>query len=97
MFGFFGLLILVFSPLFIFAARLWSYTLYRDQDKEKHVFIYSVAAFGSSLGFALLLMLHPFSTELSEWGIWIIMTSALSVLSHQFTFGNKVQQTEASG
>ena len=97
LFGFFGLLILVFSPLFIFAARLWSYTLYSEQDKEKHVFIYSVAAFGSSLGFALLLMLHPFSTELSEWGIWIIMSSALSVLSHQFTFGNKVQQTEASG
>lgn len=89
--GLIGLLILVFTPLLIFISRLWRYAKY--QYKEKQVFIYSVAAFGGSLGFALLLMLHPFSTELSEWGIWMIMTSALSVLSHQFLVGEQGPQS----
>ena len=63
------------------------------EHKAKYIFIYAIAALGGSLGFALLLMLHPFSTELSEWGIWILMTSALSVLSRQFIMSEHVQVT----
>ena len=89
--GFIGLLILIFSPLLIFAIRLCRYAMH--EHKAKYIFIYAIAALGGSLGFALLLMLHPFSTELSEWGIWILMTSALSVLSRQFIMSEHVQVT----
>ena len=87
--GFLGLLILVISPLLIFSLRLWRYAV--GENKTRDTFIYAIAAFGGSLGFTLLLMLHPFSTELSEWGIWIIMASALSVLSRQRVISDQVQ------
>ena len=87
--GFLGLSLLVISPLLIFSLRLWRYAA--GEDKSRHTFIYATAAFGGALGFTLLLMLHPFSTELSEWGIWIIMASALSVLSRQLVISNQIQ------
>ena len=91
--GFVGLFVLVFSPLLVYAVRIGRYIL--CEHKVKQIFVYSIAAYGGSLGFALLLMLHPFSTELSEWGIWIVMTSALTVVSHQLAVNTQVERLES--
>ena len=76
--GFIGMTILMFSPIVFFLKRLRSYRL--SDDKSVMTIAYAVAAFGGAAGYAFLMMLHPFSTELSEWGIWIIMVSVLSSL-----------------
>lgn len=40
-------------------------------------------------------MLHPLSTELSEWGIWIVMVSILSVFSKHVDVNELNVQAEA--
>ncbi len=74
--GFVGMFVLMFSPLFIFLWRLRGFRL--TNNKSVMTVAYAIAAFGGASGYAFLMMLHPFSTELSEWGIWIIMVSVLS-------------------
>ena len=95
--GFASLSVLIFLPVLMFLLRCASCFFSRNKSIDKAVFAYAVAAFGGSISFALLLMLHPFSTELSEWGIWILMASALSVLSKRMINNNKVEcvQSEA--
>lgn len=81
--GLMGLAILMFSPVLFFFTRLYKYSALKY--KPARDLAYAVAAFGGVAGYILLLMLHPFSTELSEWGIWIVMVSALSVMSQRMT------------
>lgn len=83
MLGFVGITVLIISPICFFIARLTSASS-RGIRSTLNI-AYSIAAFGGVLGFALLLMLHPFSTELSEWGIWILMVSLLSTFSQRIT------------
>lgn len=86
--GFIGLVILMFSPVFIFIGKLIDLTLLPIRSTEN--LAYSIAAFGGVLGYVLLMMLHPFSTELSEWGIWILMVSILSAFSQKVAGENEV-------
>lgn len=77
--GFIGMAILMFSPVFFFLGKLITYRLQGVTSVAN--LAYSIAAFGGVLGYAFLMMLHPFSTELSEWGIWALMVSLLSTFS----------------
>lgn len=76
--GFIGLTVLMCSPVIFFLGKLISF-----KNKSSVNLVYSIAAFGGVSGYGLLMMLHPFSTELSEWGIWILMVSMLSTFSRR--------------
>ncbi|MQT71596.1 hypothetical protein GHO43_26870 [Pseudomonas sp. FSL R10-0071] len=69
----------MFYPVFFFLGKLITYRLQGVTSVAN--LAYSIAAFGGVLGYAFLMMLHPFSTELSEWGIWALMVSLLSTFS----------------
>ncbi len=85
--GFLGMTVLMCSPVFFFLGKL---IVFRNKSPEN--LAYSIAAFGGVLGYALLMMLHPFSTELSEWGIWILMVSMLSTFTRRMvSYGDNVQ------
>lgn len=87
--GFTGMTILMFTPVLFFIGKIMTF---RSQDiKSNKDLAYSIAAFGGVLGYALLMMLHPFSTELSEWGIWAVMVSLLSTFSWRMVSTGDVQ------
>lgn len=87
--GFTGLIMLMFAPVFFFLGKIMTF---RSQEiKSNKDLAYSIAAFGGVLGYALLMMLHPFSTELSEWGIWAVMVSLLSTFSLRMVSTDDVQ------
>lgn len=87
--GFTGMIMLMFAPVFFFLGKIMTF---RSQDiKSNKDLAYSIAAFGGVLGYALLMMLHPFSTELSEWGIWAVMVSLLSTFSWRMVSTDDVQ------
>ena len=74
--GFLSIVYILLCPFIVFFIRMFKKPL-----KQKKLFCYVVVALAGCLGYAFLLMLHPFSTELSEWGIWIVMVSASSSLT----------------
>lgn len=87
--GFTGVIILMFTPVLFFLGKIMTF---RSQDiKSNKDLAYSIASFGGVLGYALLMMLHPFSTELSEWGIWAVMVSLLSTFSWRMVSTDDVQ------
>ena len=87
--GFTGMIMLMFAPVFFFLGKIMTF---RSQDiKSNKDLAYSIAAFGGVLGYALLMMLHPFSTELSEWGIWAVMVSLLATFSWRMVSTDDVQ------
>lgn len=91
--GFIGMTILMLTPIFFFLGKLT--TLLSRDIKSVEYLAYSIAAFGGVSGYALLMMLHPFSTELSEWGIWALMVSLLSIFSWRMLAGDDDRQVEA--
>lgn len=91
--GFIGMVVLMFSPIMFFLGRLISLKSLSIKSPEN--LAYSIAAFGGVLGYALIMMLHPFSTELSEWGIWILMVSMLSAFSQRIVASENEDQVEA--
>ncbi|MQU00188.1 hypothetical protein GHO34_07785 [Pseudomonas sp. FSL R10-2245] len=90
--GFTGMTILMFSPIVFFLKRFRGFRL--SDDKSIMTIAYAVAAFGGAAGYAFLMMLHPFSTELSEWGIWIIMVSILSSLMRRMAECNSEEKVD---
>jgi len=72
--GLTGLMILILQPIKIFRSTL---------EWEKNVgncdILAWIAVMGV-LGYGFTMTLHPLSSELSEWGIWIVMVSWLSTL-----------------
>src|SRR5574337_37757 len=70
--GFAGLLIIVFGPLLAALQRLPAVSTPADG-------YYLLAAAMGVLGFAFSMFLHPLSTEMSEWGLFLIMAAWLSV------------------
>lgn len=72
-----GLLITVLSPLLFFALRGWFVKRASAPDAY-----YKLAAYLGSSCFCFLLLFHPLSSEMSEWGYWAIMLSWLSRLSN---------------
>lgn len=88
--GFFSLCVLILLPIIMFVSRLLLCFSNNYLVFNKHVLPYAVAAVSGVLSFAMLLMLHPFSTELSEWGIWILMASILSALSEKLIIRREV-------
>lgn len=90
--GFIGMTILMFSPIVFFLKRFRDFRL--SDDKSIMTIAYAVAAFGGAAGYAFLMMLHPFSTELSEWGIWIIMVSILSSLMRRMAECNSEEKVD---
>lgn len=72
-----GLLIIVLSPLLFFALREWF-----NGPAAAPVAYYKLAAYLGASCFCFLLLFHPLSSEMSEWGYWAIMLSWLSRLSN---------------
>lgn len=54
---------------------------------------FTLAALMGVCGYGFLLLFHPFSTEMSEWGLWGVMAAALSSLSVQSSIAN-IRQAE---
>lgn len=81
--GLAGLLIIVITPLY-------SYLLSRNNDSGciKTESFKFVAMLGTA-GYGFLMLLHPLSSELSEWGIWILM------VSWQFSLSNGLVSSSA--
>lgn len=73
--GLMGMLGVLLLPVFFHLYR----TITIKHNAVQSGFV--VAAMLGVLGYGFLLMLHPLSTEMSEWGLWAIMTSALSSIS----------------
>lgn len=91
--GFIGMVVLMFSPIIIVIGKFIDFRSLSIKSSEN--LAYSVAAFGGVIGYAFLMMLHPFSTELSEWGIWILMVSMLATFSRQMVASENEVQVEA--
>lgn len=66
--GFAGFTLLMLMPVIFFVGRQTARTGGADLQSKLGL----VAMLGG-LGYGLSMMLHPMSSELSEWGIWIIM------------------------
>jgi hypothetical protein len=80
--GFCGLVILMVAPLVIYASRR-NVACQNDKNPEM-----SFVAMLGVAGYGLTMMLHSLSSELSEWGIWIVMVSwqfSLSAPATAFT------------
>ena len=60
-------------PVFYFIKKLTRYKILLDY--------YRVAGLMGVCGFVFLMLLHPLSTEMSEWGLYLIMVSWLHSLS----------------
>jgi O-antigen ligase len=80
--GLTGLTILMLQPIKTFRS-----TLEREKDAGNCNILIWIAMMGV-LGYGFTMTLHPLSSELSEWGIWIVMVSWLSTLC-----AAKIQQT----
>jgi hypothetical protein len=72
-----GLLIMVMSPVVIFAMREWIGGATRGPLVH-----YKLAACLGTSCYCFILLFHPLSSEMSEWGYWAIMLSWLSRLSN---------------
>ncbi|MHC8306520.1 hypothetical protein [Pseudomonas sp. PB3P13] len=70
-----GLLIIVMSPLAIFAMREWF-----GGPALSPLTYYKLAACLGAACYCFILLFHPLSSEMSEWGYWAIMFSWLSRL-----------------
>ncbi|MNV66022.1 hypothetical protein D3C71_1587520 [compost metagenome] len=77
MLGVFGLLMVVMSPIVVFVLREWSGVAAPGSSVY-----FRVAAFLGVLCFCFVLLFHPLSSEMSEWGYWAVMLSWLSRLSN---------------
>jgi O-antigen ligase len=73
-----GLLIIVVSPVIVFVMREWT----SGSTKTPLVF-YKLAAYLGAACYCFILLFHPLSSEMSEWGYWAIMLSWLSRLSNE--------------
>lgn len=73
-----GLLFIVFSPVVVFVMREWV----SGSSKVPLVF-YKLAAYLGAACYCFILLFHPLSSEMSEWGYWAIMLSWLSRLSNE--------------
>jgi O-antigen ligase len=73
-----GLLIIVVSPVVVFVMREWT----SGSSKVPLVF-YKLAAYLGAACYCFILLFHPLSSEMSEWGYWAIMLSWLSRLSNE--------------
>lgn len=71
-----GLLIMVMSPVIIFAMREWI-----GGATQGPLVHYKLAACLGASCYCFTLLFHPLSSEMSEWGYWAIMLSWLSRLS----------------
>ncbi|WP_162095855.1 hypothetical protein [Pseudomonas chlororaphis] len=71
-----GLLIILISPVALFVVREWR----RGVVGRPSVYYRTAACLGV-LCFCFVLLFHPLSSEMSEWGYWAIMLSWLSRLS----------------
>lgn len=91
--GFIGMAVLMISPIVFFLCKIRHFNVLDSESTKKLAF--SIAAMGGGIGYAFLLMLHPLSTELSEWGIWIVMVSILSVFSKHVDVNKLNVQAEA--
>lgn len=74
--AFFGLAIMMLAPI---AFYVWNAV--RLHLRGDSVSYYSLGAASGVAAFAFIFMFHALSSELSEWGFWILMVSWLSVLS----------------
>lgn len=74
--AFFGLAIMMLAPT---AFYVWNAV--RLHLRGDSVSYYSLGAASGVAAFAFIFMFHALSSELSEWGYWILMVSWLSVLS----------------
>ncbi|WP_095143913.1 hypothetical protein [Pseudomonas sp. Irchel s3b6] len=72
-----GLLMVVMSPIVVFVLREWSGVAAPGSSVY-----FRVAAFLGVLCFCFVLLFHPLSSEMSEWGYWAVMLSWLSRLSN---------------
>lgn len=72
-----GLLIMVMSPLVVFAMREWI-----SGTTQGPLIHYKLAACLGASCYCFILLFHPLSSEMSEWGYWAIMLSWLSRLSN---------------
>ena len=72
-----GLLMMVMSPVVVFAMREWI----GGTTKGPLVHYKLAACLGASC-YCFILLFHPLSSEMSEWGYWAIMLSWLSRLSN---------------
>jgi len=81
-----GLLIIVLSPVIIFAMREWTSSV----SSGVHAYYKAAACLGSAC-FCFILLFHPLSSEMSEWGYWAIMMSWLSCLSMRKVYKTTVE------
>lgn len=81
-----GLLIIVLSPVIIFAMREWTLGV-----NSSVLAYYKAAACLGSACFCFVLLFHPLSSEMSEWGYWAIMMSWLSCLSMRKVYNTTVE------
>jgi hypothetical protein len=85
-----GLLIIVLSPLVIFAMRQWT-----SGSVGRSLKYYKAAACLGAACFCFVLLFHPLSSEMSEWGYWAIMMSWLSCLSSKNQMSNLSSELRA--
>jgi hypothetical protein len=81
-----GLLIIALSPVIIFAMREWT-----SGVNSGVLAYYKAAACLGSACFCFILLFHPLSSEMSEWGYWAIMMSWLSCLSMKKVYKTAVE------
>lgn len=73
--GFIGLLLIIVAPLYIYIGQRRASSIIQENE------VLSFVAFLGALGYGFLMLLHPLSSELSEWGIWALMVSWQLILS----------------
>ncbi|MCB2253431.1 hypothetical protein KTQ74_16110 [Pseudomonas chlororaphis] len=71
-----GLLMTLISPILLFLSREW-----RAVGRHTSNIYFRAAACLGVLCFCFVLLFHPLSSEMSEWGYWAIMLSWSSSLS----------------
>ncbi|WP_434601430.1 hypothetical protein J3P91_19075 [Pseudomonas sp. Z4-7] len=80
-FGEIGLLIIVITPPLLFSMREWF-----GGATLKATSYYKLAAILGAACYCFVLLFHPLSSEMSEWGYWAIMLSWLSRLGRESAY-----------
>ena len=80
--GFIGFVVIISSPLLVLLARLSTFPSRSDFGSTYFI----CAATLGVIGFMFTLIFHPFSTEMSEWGLFFIMASWIFSKSRKANF-----------
>lgn len=80
--GFIGLVVILSTPLLVLLAKL---SISPSRSDSGSAYFICAATLGV-IGFMFTLVFHPFSTEMSEWGLFFIMGSWISSKSGEANF-----------